>query len=48
MAERVAFVTGAASGFGLGVALDLHRRGWIVHAAVRDPARVPAALAVTS
>jgi NAD(P)-dependent dehydrogenase (short-subunit alcohol dehydrogenase family) len=44
MAERIAFVTGASSGFGLGVALELHRRGWLVHAAVRNLARAPAEL----
>lgn len=44
MAERHALITGCSSGFGLGIARGLAARGWLVHAGLRNPARVPAEL----
>jgi NAD(P)-dependent dehydrogenase (short-subunit alcohol dehydrogenase family) len=43
--QRTALVTGCSSGFGLGIACALRDRGWQVLAGVRDPQRVPPALA---
>jgi 3-oxoacyl-[acyl-carrier protein] reductase len=34
--SNVAIITGAGSGFGLGLAKELTKRGWIVYATDRD------------
>lgn len=39
MAERVAVITGASSGFGLLTAVELARQGWTIVATMRDLAR---------
>src|SRR4051812_24276926 len=36
---RTILITGASSGFGLGVTVELAKRGWTVHAGVRNPAK---------
>ncbi|MFC9682488.1 SDR family oxidoreductase [Streptomyces sp. NPDC056948] len=48
---RSALITGASSGFGLGVTVELARRGWTVYAGLRDPSKRAAldrALAATA
>jgi len=45
MTARTVLVTGASSGFGLGLARAFAERGWHVLATLRDPQRVPAELA---
>ena len=44
MSARTVLVTGASSGFGLGIARAFAERGWRVIATLRDPRRVPAEL----
>ncbi len=45
MSERSVLITGCSSGFGLGLALAFHARGWKVFAALRDPVNAPPELA---
>ncbi|MEY3625338.1 MAG: hypothetical protein RL696_719, partial [Actinomycetota bacterium] len=40
--SKVAIITGAASGFGLGLSKELASRGWVVFATDRDSAAVEA------